>query len=245
MMANREPLFTPAAFDLMEAFSHDPHASFYTEHREELRERIDRPFRVLMANAAAKFPGIMRARLETRHNLFSRWLKNDFGRGGAWDHCWAAYYPLGGRRTVELQLAVWLDRSLLQISFYIGDYAPQRQALFARACGRYFNELYDAVPPLLAGYPAVLASDWDLQWGDDGRPRTDHPLEWEEWLADPARGMFCVRVPYARAEAETLTLDDLTERVAQIHSAYFPLALCAMDENPLALIRAFAGEETA
>lgn len=239
MILNQKPLFSPAAFDLMEAFSHDPHASFYAAHREELREQIDRPFRLLMANVAVKFPGIMRARLETRHNLFSRWLKNDFGRGGAWDHCWAAFYPLGGRRTTELQLAVWLDRSLFQISFYIGDYAPQRREQFTRACGRYFNELYDVIPPLLAGYPVVLSSEWDLVQGEDGHLRSQHSLEWEEWLDDPARGMFCVRVPYSRAEAETLTLADLSERVARIHSAYFPLALCALDENPLALIQAF------
>ncbi|MCK7536774.1 MAG: hypothetical protein MZV63_40335 [Marinilabiliales bacterium] len=36
--------------------------------------------------------------LETKRGIFSRIPKNDWGRGGAWDFYWGAFYPKGGKR---------------------------------------------------------------------------------------------------------------------------------------------------
>lgn len=232
-------LFSDPAFALLEQFSHDPRVRFYVAHRPELKMLIEDPFRQLMGQAAARLPALMRARLETRRNVFSRFLKNDFGQGGAWAHYWGAFYPLGGRRTADVQLAVWMDASLLQISFYVGDYAAVPRARFLRNCSRYSDELLELLPGLFAGHNLVLARDWDTCVDERGKIQAVHPLAWSEWLQDPARGLFCLRVPFTRREAAALPANDLVDLVVRLHSAYFPLALCTMDENPMPLIRAY------
>jgi 5-methylcytosine-specific restriction enzyme B len=233
------PLFSPAAFDLLNEFSRDPTAAFYQAHRADLQVLIQQPFHRLMEGAAARLPHAMTDRLETRHNLYSRFLKNDFGQGGAWDHYWAAFYPKGERRTYDVQLAVWMESSLVQVSFYVSDYAAQRRARLIRSCARWYWELLALLPDLFEGHNLVLASDWETCLDAEGKIAAAHPLSWGDWLKDPARGLFCLRVPYTRAEAETMPLEDWVERAVQIHSAYFPLALCCVEEEPMLALRFF------
>lgn len=235
------PLFSPAAFDLLAGLRRDPRAGFYHAHREALKAEIELPMRALMAAAAARFAPAVTARLETRRNLCSRFLKNDFGAGGAWDHYWAAFYPLGSRRVSDLQLAVWIEADLLQVSLYVSEPARARRALLLRSCARHYWDLLAVLPGLFEGENLLLSSSWDLTRTPDGRITAAQPLGWAEWLKDPARGLFCLRTAWTRAEALRLTAGELTEKVARLHQAYFPLVLACLEENPLPEITAFLG----
>ena len=230
-----------AVTGLLAGLRRDPTAGFYHTHRAALRAEIEQPLRAVMAGAAARFPAAMAARLETRRNLYSRFLKNDFGAGGAWDHYWAAFYPRGSRRVTDLQLAVWLEADLLQVSLYVSEKAQARRALLLRACARHTWDLLAVLPGLFEGENLLLSSSWETIRAPDRRITAAQPLSWAEWLKDPARGLFCLRTAWTRAEALRLTQADLTEKVARLHQAYFPLALACLEENPLPEITAFLG----
>lgn len=227
------------AFDLLADFERDPTARFYHAHREELRTWIQQPFQALMANVASRLPERMTGRLETRRNLFSRFLKNDFGQGGAWAHYWAAFYPSGSRRTADIQLAIWMDARLLQVSFYAGEASPLTKARLLRNCRHLNWDLLALLPGHFEGENLLLAESWDTTLTEAGQLHAVQPLTWREWLEDPARGLFCLRVPFARAQACQMPGEELASRAARILSAYFPLALCAMDEQPMGEIEKF------
>jgi hypothetical protein len=233
------PYFTPAAFDLLTEFEHDPTAHFYHARRDDLKALVQQPFQRLMTDTVAHLPEAMTARLETRRNLYSRFLKNDFGQGGAWAHYWGALYPGGSRRTADIQLALWMDARLLQVSFYAGEASALTRACLIRNCRRLGWDLLALLPDGFTGENLLLAEDWETITGEDGRMHAVRALTWREWLEDPARGMFCLRVPFGRAQVTVIPGEELAARAARLLRAYFPLALCAMDEEPMGAIERF------
>ena len=147
---NDAPIFTPETFDLLEAIARTPSAAFYLAHKGEFKQHIEAPLQGLMRAAGARLPTMVRARMEMERGVFSRFLKNDFGHGGAWANYWGAFYPKGSRRIYDAQLAVWMDRSRVGISFYINDYGKVPRERFSRNCARYRRLLPDLLAHLVA-----------------------------------------------------------------------------------------------
>lgn len=237
------PVFTPEAFAWLAAIERTPTAAFYMQNKAAFSEHVEQPLRGLMRRAALRLPAMLRARLETQRGVFSRFLKNDFGRGGAWANYWGAFYPKGSRRLEDVQLAVWMNAHRVGISFYIGGYGRAARQRFLDNTAA----LRPLLPRLLAGLveePRVLISRRGAERLDEnGTLVAEHPITWEEWLDDPAGADFYVRAALSPRQAMEMPGDALEDLVVRLHSAYFPLALLAMESAPLPLIAAYLESE--
>lgn len=233
------PIFTTQTFEWLEAIAHQPTAAFYLANKEAFKTYIEHPLRGLMQQEAERLPGMLRSRFETRRNVFSRFLKNDFGHGGAWSNYWGAFYPLGSRRLADVQLAIWINRERLHISFYIGDYGVLPRERFARNCARYAGVLTDLLCGLVENRQIKLARGGRTRIDAGGYLEPEEPMTWAEWLADPAAGDFWAFVPIRPRDVIDLPGDALVRLAVQVHSDFFPLALLAMEEYPLPLIQSY------
>lgn len=242
------PLFTQQTFDLLAGIAQTPTVGYYRDHREAFRQHVEQPLQGLVLRAGERLPALMRGRLETRRNLFSRFMKNDFGRGGAWASYWGAFYPRGSRRLADVQLAVWLNAQRLQISFYIGDYAREPRQRFLRNIARLRPRLTGP-----GGYLRPLLDDPRVQVSLPGRIFVDEednlvpelPLTWEEWLDDPAAAHFWARAAFHPRRVLTMPAAGLEDLVVRLHADYFPLALLAMEDDPEPLLTAWAEDADA
>jgi 5-methylcytosine-specific restriction enzyme B len=170
-------------------------------------------------------------RLETEKNIFSRIPKNDYGQGGAWAHYWGAFYPKSGQRTADAQLFAYINASELSIGFYIGEYGDVPRQ-------RLWRNLREKQSVLLHGPVSQQFDTLDLRCGDRGLERTD----WRTWLAQnqPVPRVLVVLTP---DEAAAMSKDDLLDLGQRTFEALFPLALLAMDDDPLSSIQTYLGEE--
>lgn len=235
-----QSVFTSATFDLLAAIARTPTAAFYLERKPLFQELVERPLQGLLRRVAVRLPGMMRDRLETQRNIFSRFLKNDFGRGGAWANYWGAFYPKGSRRIADVQLAVWMNAERVGISFYIGEYGPAPRERFLRNVRQHRRALPRLLGGLLADPRVLLSHGGEEVLDGAGRLIPVHPVTWTEWLDDPAAADFYARDALTPRQAVTLPGEALEDLVVALHAAYFPLALLAMEENPLPLMEAYA-----
>jgi 5-methylcytosine-specific restriction enzyme B len=235
------PIFTAETFDLLEAIARAPSAAFYLARKAEFKQHIESPLQGLMRAAGARLPTRLRARMEMERGVFSRFLKNDFGHGGAWANYWGAFYPKGSRRIYDAQLAVWMDRHRVGVSFYINDYGVQPRERFQRNCARFRVELPGLLSHLTGNPHIHLARDGRTKLDEQGCLIPEQPMTWEEWLDDPASGDFWAFVAFRPDDVMSMPGDELIDWVARLHTDYFPLALLAMDEEPLAQIEAYIG----
>jgi 5-methylcytosine-specific restriction protein B len=79
--------------------------------------------------------------LETEKNIVSRFPKNDFGRGGAWDFIWGAFYPKGGKRIRDAQLYIWINKDILEYGFSLGASGTVVEERFKRNLNKYNKEI--------------------------------------------------------------------------------------------------------
>ena len=164
-----QPAFTNETFALLAGIAATPTAGFYLDHKLDLKVHVEQPLRRLMLGAAARLPAVFRERMETERGLFSRFLKNDFGRGGAWSHYTGRILPKRQhRRLADVQLAVGIHADLLQVSFYIGDYAPQQRVRFLRNLNRHRRLLPDLLHELITD-PRVLFARGGTRFDENGQ----------------------------------------------------------------------------
>jgi 5-methylcytosine-specific restriction enzyme B len=223
--------FSSITFDLLTQLAENPTNAFYQAHKEEFVEHVEEPFKAFMRALAERLPPMAKDRLETEKNIFSRIPKNDYGQGGAWAHYWGAFYPKSGQRTADAQLFAYINASELSIGFYIGEYGDVPRQ-------RLWRNLREKQSVLLHGPVSQQFDTLDLRCGDRGLERTD----WRTWLAQnqPVPRVLVVLTP---DEAAAMSKDDLLDLGQRTFEALFPLALLAMDDDPLSSIQTYLGEE--
>ncbi len=123
LVENENALVSSEAFELLESIHNNPTRDFYNEHREDFSRYIEEPLKELLASVASRLPDYMLKALETEKGIMGRFVKNDYGRGGAWDYIWGAFYPKGGRRIEDAQLYVWMNKDYLKYGFSVGRYS--------------------------------------------------------------------------------------------------------------------------
>lgn len=221
--------FTEDTFDLLSRLSDNPTKVFYQEHREEFREQLEEPFDALMADLAEQLPQEAKALLETEKGLTSRVLKNDYGRGGAWDHYWGAFYPQGSKRTADAQLYVYIRKDLLRFGFYIGDYGEASRDRFDRNMQAHRNALAPLLGETFADMPG-------LAFGEEGEL-----LSFNAWLRSSRQNP---RVSVVLSVNETLehSREELRGRIGEAFRALYPLMLLTISDNPLPAIRDYLGD---
>lgn len=233
--------FTPETFHLLNGLAQTPTAGYYRDHKAEIQQHIERPLQSLLLGAGEKLPSMMRERLEMRRNLFSRILKNDFGRGGAWASYWGAFYPKGSRRLVDVQLIAGINPQRYSISFFISDYAKIPRARFLRNAAALRPLLPDLLGHLIDN-PRILLSREGRTFVDaEDNLVPEFPITWEEWLDDPKAAGYWLRVALHPRRVLAMAEQELQDLTAQTLADYFPLALLAIEEDPLPLMRAYVG----
>ncbi|MDQ7040425.1 MAG: hypothetical protein Q9M35_05745 [Rhodothermus sp.] len=112
--------FAPEAFEALSRLKARPHIAQYRQEKSVLQRCIQQPFRRLRDDLAANWVVPSALALETERNVFSRFLKNDFGAGGCHAHYWMAFYRRGRRRLADVQLIVSLHVDGLRVGVYVG-----------------------------------------------------------------------------------------------------------------------------
>jgi 5-methylcytosine-specific restriction protein B len=230
--------FTSASFELLGSIHANPTKQFYESHKGAFKADVEEPFQRMLRLVAKALPSQVRALMETKEHLFSRFLKNDFGRGGAWDFYWGAFYTKGGRRTEGAQLYLCIDRNVLKFGFYIGVYAREHHERFTHNCRANASEL---LPYLRRVLPETIVSFDTNDGGVRIAPgaRAGVRATWESYLRNPylLENDVCIRIPKQAVLATTER--DLVASVTDTHVKLFPLVLLAVHDDPLPLIRRY------
>jgi 5-methylcytosine-specific restriction protein B len=174
--------------------------------------------------------------METERWLFSRIPKNDFGRGGAWDHYWGAFYPKGSKRIQDAQLSLWINYERLEFGFYIGDYGTEQRQRFLRRCREHLRALQTMLQDVLSQDDIVFAPHEGIVIKPDGAVESQLDLTWQEWLENPDRADFDVSVVLPRDETLAQSEDELSRRIAEAYQRLFPLVLLLIEDDPLPAI---------
>jgi 5-methylcytosine-specific restriction enzyme B len=234
--------FNACTFALLEQIHADPTAHFYQAHRDEFRAFVEEPFQRLMRLAARLLPRSITEVMETERKVFSRFVKNDFGQGGAWDFYWGAFYPKGGWRTQAPQLSLWLNHKRLEIGFYIGNYGTRSRERFQHNCQKYAEQLVQLFDPLLVEGRILLGAqdNFDI---DGGSVVIKRQISWRDWLLDPASGDYDASLIFPRSQVLKMTQTHLVDEIALTYRKLFPLVLLATSDDPLPVIASYFEEE--
>jgi hypothetical protein len=229
-----EGYFTQTAFDLLADLHADPSLDTYMEHHEAFEEHLIEPFKRLFNAVATDLPAMMRAKLETESGLFSRIPKNDFGQGGAWDHYWAAFYSKGSKRTSGAQLSLWINHEMLKVGFSFGAYGSEEMARFLRHCEAHYETLVNLLEDGFAGIDWVFGSSDQIDVSGDAVRGV--PATWRDWLKEPAEAECAVSLVLPRDRVVGTGFDELRDLTLTALERLFPLALLAIEEDPIPVI---------
>lgn len=227
-------------FALLEQLHNSPTTEFYNVHIEEFKRSLEQPFQQMLRAVAQRLRPEVRELMETEKRIFSRIPKNDWGRGGAWDFYWGAFYPKGGKRIEDAQLFVFMHGRHLDFGFYIGAYGSEQRRRFTAGCS---NNL-EALKGLLKD---SLSRD-DLSFGertttDDGALALGFPdMKWDRWLSQVDQAGIRAGVTLARDEVLAMPANELIEKIARIFNELFPLVYLATEDDPLPDIRRYVGD---
>ncbi len=225
-------LFSAKTFQLLELLHAHPTQAFYNEHKDEFKTRLETPLAKLFQEVAKRMPIDMVQSLETESRILARIPKNDYGRGGAWDFLWGAFYPKGGRRIDDGQLFIGLNRKNLNYGFFVADYGKAARARFASNLS--------AIPADLAAKLIDSLGSCGVVYGekDEGTPQPESGLpvgqtkSWDEWVRDFSRLGPSVRIYVSKEQAASLSADSLADKIADLFKRLFPLVRMAVEENP-------------
>jgi 5-methylcytosine-specific restriction protein B len=235
------PFFGKETFDLLNDLHEKRTAQFYNEHSDEFRAYLEEPFRNLFVSIAERLPESITGLMETEKRLFSRIAKNDWGRGGAWDYYWGAFYPKGGKRIADPQLFVFIAKDILRFGFYVGDYGAEARKRFAKNCREHLAVLKLALEPSLSDKRLIFCEYED----SEEQPSSNRALPaWDKWLADPESFGMTVAVVLSAAEVQRTPRNKLIESIEEIFKKLFPLVLLACKEDPLIEINRYLESES-
>ena len=224
--------FTPGTFDLLSRLHQDATIAFYQTHRDEFETLLEKPFQGLVREVAARLPDFMRDRMETEDRVFARIAKNDYGRGGAWDFYWAAFYPKGGKRTRDAQLFMAIYRDRVEYGFSIGDYGSDSRPRFVRNWREHqlalLSLLHETVPSDVTDFGERRATELPA-----GGAAASPGLTLDEWWESLDKsGIRAVGVISKETVLQSST-DELCTLIVQAFQALFPLVLLASSEDPM------------
>lgn len=231
-----EPLFTAETFEMLAKMSADPLADTYHLNKEAIKKTVEAPLQTLLREAAATLPKPMADYLETEKKIFARFLKNDYGQGGAWDYYWGALYPKGGKRTSDAQLFVWINKDRLEFGFYTGDSGDE--------CKKRFISNAKANSHFLDKSLSALAGEENLLFGARKEETRKEKPSCTKWLENISLDNISARVELKAAEVIGLSRQKLVQRVARIFEGLFPLVLIASSDDPFSKMTAVIDDDS-
>ena len=167
--------FPDEAFEALERLRAEPHIGRYREEKAILDRAVTAPFKRYRDDLAVNWVLANGLPFETERNVFSRILKNDFGRGGSHSHLWMAFYRPPRKRLTDIQLSHAVYPDAFRWGLYVGDYA---KGLFRAARDRMIEDEAGALavlnPLLDGGYRLAFAGHVTKP---DGHPEVDAPID--------------------------------------------------------------------
>lgn len=223
-MMSGQPLITREGFALLDALHESPTRAFYLDHKQEFVDLVETPMRNLLARAVELLDESIVSRLESERRVMSSFMKNDFGRGGAWEHYWGALYVPGFKRIESPQLFVWVNRDVLRAGFSVGEYAGEWVQQFIQAIEREGDRLAQEIGTEVGGHPLlfgsrVVTSD-GLRKGDS---RIREGMDPQRWFEGPASDQIDVNIQLSREEVLATDAGQVSELIAQVFDRLFPL----------------------
>lgn len=228
--------FSIRTFELLSELHENPTRAFYQNHGKEFKEHVEEPFQQLFRQVRLLLPPSVTDAMETEKGIFARILKNDFGKGGAWDYYWGAFYPKGGQRIKDAQLFLMMSRDRLEFGFYIGDYGPEQQNRFLRNCQKNREALVNVLSDSLVDDELRFGKHQEFVGGENDSNIIGSKLTWEEWLKNPEEAGIHVCVLLEKNKVLQSSTEQLKTLIAKSFGQLFPLVLLATSENPLRLI---------
>lgn len=166
--------FPQEGLDALARLKAEPHIGQYREDKSVLDRAILAPFKRYRDDLALNWVIPNGLPFETERNVFSRILKNDFGRGGSHSHLWMSFYRRPRKRLTDVQLSHAIHSDRFRWGLYIGDYA---KGLFGPARDRLLHQPDHALAILNAlidqGYRLAYAPQVSRP---EGHPEISEPL---------------------------------------------------------------------
>jgi 5-methylcytosine-specific restriction protein B len=180
--------------------------------------------------------------METEKRIFSKIVKNDWGRGGAWSFYWGAFYPKGGKRIRDAQLFVVLHRDRLDFGFYIGEYGAQQRIRFMNEC----QSVGKRVATLLEANLAKLGISYgDLPDEKDDELELSIPsLSLGDWIDRVDQAGIRAAKELDKDQVLAISSESLVDRIVETFEALFPFVLIATQEEPLPHIQRYLAQES-
>lgn len=235
-VAHDESTFSQRAFQLLQGIHEQPTKAYYQAHKDEFKTEVTEPFQRIFREVAGRLPALVRASMETEADLFSIFPKNDFGRGGAWDFYWGAFYSKGSRRTQDAQLHASIRHDLLKYGFSLGAYGSAQRQRFQRNCQTHHAALANLPPDGFADSRLVFGRTENISVTPDGQIVSSEACTWQEFLADPTRASNTAAVVLPRATVLRTSAEALIADMVQTFEQLFPLILLAVEDDPLPAI---------
>ena len=227
--------FTTETFALLAKLNAEPTAATYQQFKEAFHNSVEAPLQKLIHAVVEHLSDKVVAYLETEKEIFARILKNDYGRGGAWDFYWGALYPKGGKRTNDAQLFIWMNHERLETGFYIGEYGSEQKNRFLKNSKLHWEE----IAPILE----TRVKDESITLGGDEGLDKNTGLNFAAWLKNVSPSSIRAGVSIASGKVLKRTKTELVEQISSLFEGLFPLVLLATSEDPVNDIATFIGDK--
>ena len=210
--------FPQEGLDALARLRENPHIGQYREDKAVLDRAVIAPFKRYRDDLALNWVIPNGLPLETEKNVFSRILKNDFGRGGSHSHLWMSFYRRPRKRLTDIQLSHAVHADRFRWGLYVGEYA---KGLFAPARRRLVEDA-DALDIL----NALIADGYRLSFAPhgtkpEGRPEFSDPLDAVPEGLARAKGIWVMKA--LPIDAVQALGPDLVGRAIDAQEALWPL----------------------
>ncbi|MEZ0394538.1 MAG: DUF2461 family protein, partial [Desulfurococcaceae archaeon] len=233
-----DPAIPRQGFELLQGLAAEPTKAFYDAHLEEFNDHLLQPFRELLKGVADTLPQPMKEVLETEKRLFSKIPKNDYGRGGAWDFYWGAFYPKGGSRIKDGQLFVTVKADSLKVGFAVSDYGESSKERLRANCTRHSQKLLALLNDSLGNSEGLMETSKESQPAEGSSA-----FRLKEWMEDPRAAEKVIALVLEREVVLSLSKTELVNTIAEIFKKLFPLLLLTMEGDALDRIVEFLKPE--
>lgn len=225
-------LISEQGFDLLGQLHESPTRAFYLEHKQEFTSLIESPFKDLLSAVVAKLDPAIVGRLETEKRVMASFLKNDFGRGGAWEHYWGALYVPGFKRIESPQLFIWVNRDVLRAGFSVGEYADEWVQPFIDGIKTEGARLRDVIGTEVDGHELLFGSR--VVTSDGARKGDSQILEGVDpgvWFTGPKASEIDVNIQLSRDQVLGMEPGEIVTLVAHVFERLFPLVELVLDKG--------------
>jgi 5-methylcytosine-specific restriction protein B len=230
--------FSSRSFELLYNLYKNPSQEFYKSHLEEFKIHVEEPLQRIMKKVAANLPQPMLETIETEKKIFGKIPKNDYGKGGAWDYYWGAFYPKKGKRVEDAQLFLWINRDVLRFGFSIGNYGGAQRKLFLKNCHQYSS---DILPLLKDTFPSDLKFSGPYESGMNNAEIVT--AKFTDWISNPKKIGIDAAIMIEKASVLEMTEEELVNRISELFKTLFPFVILSISDEPMTAISEYLDSE--